>query len=167
MVITEDGVTFVKKPVGTQAVEEAVSSVEKSVGTQAVEMKHVEEGLHQVWLSEFRNICMIADNKSSQGMQCGLSHLESEHRESIVNLVESYNHSKTPVYQCPRRMPYVDKCMVEEQIKKWVEEGIIRATNFEYASPVVLVGKKDGSKRPCCDHRRLNLKILKTIFRCT
>ena len=39
--------------------------------------------------------------------------------------------------------------------------GIIQPFNFPYASPVVLVGKKDGSNRLCIDYRKLN-KI--TVF---
>ncbi|XP_039960847.1 uncharacterized protein LOC120774994 [Bactrocera tryoni] len=69
-----------------------------------------------------------------------------------------------PTYQGPCRMHYVDKCIVEQQIGKWLNEGIIQSSTSNYASPVVFVQKKDGSKRLCCDYRRLNLKIMRDNF---
>ncbi|XP_017475400.1 PREDICTED: uncharacterized protein LOC108365767 [Rhagoletis zephyria] len=40
----------------------------------------------------------------------------------------------------------------------------IQRSTSEYASPVLLVAKKDGSKRLCCDYRRLNEKIVRDNF---
>ncbi|XP_054091732.1 uncharacterized protein LOC128923499 [Zeugodacus cucurbitae] len=65
----------------------------------------------------------------------------------------------TPVYEIPRRMSYTDRQEVDEQVKEWLKDGIIN-----YASPVVLVSKTDGKKRLCCDHRRLNSKIVRDKF---
>lgn len=42
--------------------------------------------------------------------------------------------------------------------------GIVRPCFSEYASPIVLVSKKDGSKRICIDYRRLNAKIVKDRY---
>jgi len=69
-----------------------------------------------------------------------------------------------PVYQRPRRTSYENKCFIEKQVQKWLAEGIIVPSSSEYASPVVLVAKKNGSRRFCCDYRRLNQKIKKDHF---
>ena len=37
-----------------------------------------------------------------------------------------------------------------------LQEGIIRKSNSSYASPVVLIRKKDFSTRVCVDYRALN-----------
>ena len=37
-----------------------------------------------------------------------------------------------------------------------LDAGVIRPSNSEYASPIHLVGKPDGSIRFTCDYRMLN-----------
>ncbi|RWS01320.1 hypothetical protein B4U79_13335, partial [Dinothrombium tinctorium] len=49
-----------------------------------------------------------------------------------------------------------DKETVERKIKDLLERGIIRSSNSEWASAIVLVPKADGSKRMCGDYRDLN-----------
>lgn len=58
-----------------------------------------------------------------------------------------------PVHQTPRRLPLTEYNLVNEQVEKWMKEGIIQHSTSEYASPIVLVSKKDGTKRLCVDYR--------------
>ena len=46
----------------------------------------------------------------------------------------------------------------------WLEDGIIRQSHSDYASPIVLVKKKDGSTRICVDYRQLNKKVVKDRY---
>lgn len=66
-----------------------------------------------------------------------------------------------PVYQHPRRMAITEKAIVEKQINEWLENDIIVPSKSEYASPIVLVKKKDNSHRLCVDYRRLNKKVIR------
>jgi len=68
---------------------------------------------------------------------------------------------EVPVFQRPRRLAPLEKIAVDKQIREWLAEGIIRPSCSEYASPVVLVKKKDDTLRLCIDYRELNKKIVR------
>ncbi|XP_043496431.1 uncharacterized protein LOC122520413 [Polistes fuscatus] len=109
-----------------------------------------------------------------------LSHIpSSEHKKLVVNLISNYNPVKVrdigvkmslmlkdeePVYQRPRRLPPSERQEVENHISDWLSSGIIQPSLSEYASPVVLVKKKDGGTRLCADYRKINKKIVKDRY---
>lgn len=49
-------------------------------------------------------------------------------------------------------------------VRKMLDEGIIQASCSPYASPIVLVKKKDGSWRLCVDFRGLNKQTIKDKY---
>ena len=54
--------------------------------------------------------------------------------------------------------------VVKEELKKMEAQGIIEPSNSPWASPVVLVKKKDGTIRFCIDYRKLNEVTLKDAY---
>ena len=61
-----------------------------------------------------------------------------------------------PVSVGPVLRPGVEREAVEAQMKEWLKQGVIRASQSPWASRVVTVKKPDGSVRCCIDYRTLN-----------
>ncbi|GBM48620.1 Transposon Ty3-I Gag-Pol polyprotein [Araneus ventricosus] len=61
-----------------------------------------------------------------------------------------------PIKQYPRRLPLARKEEAEHLVQEMVDNGIIEESSGPWASPIVLVKKKDGSTRFCVDYRKLN-----------
>lgn len=68
-----------------------------------------------------------------------------------------------PIYIRLRRLPILEREIVEKEIEKWLREGIIEACSSEYASPLLVVKKKDGSPRVYVDYRKVNELIMKDL----
>ena len=62
-----------------------------------------------------------------------------------------------PIRQPPRRVPEAQREIMEEEVAKMLRQGVVEPGQSPWASPVVLVKKKDGSTRFCVDYRRLNI----------
>jgi len=69
-----------------------------------------------------------------------------------------------PIYQKARRLSQSERDIVNDQIGEWERQGMVRASTSDFASPVVLVKKKDGSHRLCVDYRMLNKKIIRDRY---
>ncbi|GBP44073.1 Retrovirus-related Pol polyprotein from transposon 17.6 [Eumeta japonica] len=72
--------------------------------------------------------------------------------------------STTPVVYRPYKLSYQEKLKVREITRDLLDKGIIRRSNSEYASPIILVKKHDGSDRLCVDFRALNRVTVKDRY---
>ena len=69
-----------------------------------------------------------------------------------------------PIKQYPRRTPFVQRAKIASMISDMEKKGVVRPSISPWASPVVLVPKKDGSTRFCVDYRRLNAVTKKDVY---
>lgn len=69
-----------------------------------------------------------------------------------------------PTNARPYRYSPMHKDEIERQIKAMLKSGIIVPSMSPFASPVLLVLKKDGEWRFCIDYRRLNELTIKNTF---
>ncbi|XP_015158625.1 uncharacterized protein [Solanum tuberosum] len=70
----------------------------------------------------------------------------------------------TPISKRPYRFPGVKKDIIKKLVHEMLDQGVVQHSTSPYASPVVLVGKKDGSWRLCIDYRDLNHLTVKDKF---
>ena len=92
--------------------------------------------------------------------------LQKEAKGPQVVLVEyTINTStKQPIHQPPYRVPLHKQHIIEEQIKKMLDDGIIRPSKSPWSAPVVLAPKADGQTRFCVNYKKLNDITIKDAY---
>lgn len=109
-----------------------------------------------------------------------LDHVEDLHvREYVRKLIDDYCPKKIkdsgvtmrlilrdeePVHQNPRLLSAQQRDVVSKIVDNWMKESIVRPSNFEFASPIVLVQKRDKIPRLCVDYRQLNRKVVRDRY---
>ena len=81
---------------------------------------------------------------------------EGERGETDLVHMEINTGDAYPRKQRMRRMPFALRQEVARQLRSMQENGVIQPSKSPWASPVVLVRKRDGSHRFCVDYRNLN-----------
>ena len=61
-----------------------------------------------------------------------------------------------PINVRPYRLSFAERREVSKLIEEYVAAGFIQESDSPWACPIVLVRKKDGTLRFCCDWRKLN-----------
>lgn len=89
--------------------------------------------------------------------------------ENDLGYTETVKHKiptidQVPVAQPYRRIPPNQFQEAKDHIRKLLENDIIQESHSPYATPIVLVRKKDGSLRLCVDYRKLNTKTVRDQF---
>ena len=108
-----------------------------------------EQGNVKQLLTEYNDIFALSS------MELGKTDIV-KHTIKVTNLV--------PFKERYRRIPPHQFEEVRKHLKEMEEIGAIRRSNSPWASPVVLVRKKDGTLRFCIDLRKLNERTIKDAY---
>ena len=105
----------------------------------------VEEFLSPTYKSEAKAIIQEFKNKFTD--LPGMTSLGSH----SIKLMTS-----KPIFCRPSSIPFALRDTLRRDIEQIYKMGVIRKSTSPYASPVVLVKKKNGSNRICVNYRKLN-----------
>ena len=102
----------------------------------------------------------IPENRREEVRRMLLKHQDLwEGKLGMINATEhriELKEGAAPVHQHPYRAGAKEREFERSEIRKMLEEGVIRPSTSEWASPVVLAPKPDGSLRFCVDYRKVN-----------
>ena len=71
---------------------------------------------------------------------------------------------RKPIKQQPYRTPIVQRDTIKKMVDEMQKQSIVQPSRSPWASPVVLVPKKDGGLRFCVDFRCLNSITRKDVY---
>ena len=69
-----------------------------------------------------------------------------------------------PISKRPYTMCLREAIELKEQLKKLIEQGHIRPSNFPWGTPILFQKKKDGTLGLCIDYRGLNQVTIKNKY---
>ena len=94
--------------------------------------------------------------------KCFANSTSESGRSAIVEYcIDTKNHP--PMHQPPYKSAFKERVIIEEQVDSMTKRGAVRPSNRPWASPVLLVRKKDGTWRFCIAYRRLNSVTTKDV----
>ena len=129
--------------------EEQMSMLFSALGWDQVELPQRELDQLQKLVVEFVDLFAMDTSELS--------------RTSIVTHKINTGDNK-PVRQLPRRVPFSLRGKVCQLIDDMLKQGVIVPSSSPWASPIVLVAKKDGTTRFCVDYRKLNAITKPDVF---
>ena len=81
--------------------------------------------------------------------------------DGVTHRIET---SGAPVHGQPYRAGLKSRELIEYEIRRMQKMGVIEEAEGEWASPVVLLPKPDGTMRFCVDYRRLNAMTKRDVY---
>lgn len=156
-------------------------SVRESKATKISKIMDSEPQLSMIYACEATEekemeLCAVEVTKDQSNMEPAIRKLLAEYADifreptQLPPFREHHNHrislqeGANPVNQRLYRYALYQKNEIDKIVQEMLQSGTIQPSSSPYASPVVLVKKKDGTWRLCVDYRRLNELTIKNRF---
>lgn len=137
--------------VDTGNIDKLSSNSNLKTNNLALNVGNLHDSEHQRLLTLIRQ---YMDSFSSGPSNLGCTKIEMSVQTTTDN----------PVYSKPYRLSYKEREIVDKKVQELIDSGVARESCSAYASPVVLVRKKNGEYRLCIDYRALNSITVKDRF---
>ena len=85
-------------------------------------------------------------------------------QEEVVGAKHEIDTEKSPNTSAERRAPFSLCTKIEQMVDEMLKAEVVQESDSPWASPVVLVKKRDGGVRFCVDYRSLNAVTRKDVF---
>ncbi|KAK1652704.1 hypothetical protein QYE76_070509 [Lolium multiflorum] len=142
---------------------------------EAISAKEIQKLAHQGALAQVIHLCPVGEAYEHTPLPPIIEQLLQENTncfESPTGLPphRPFDHKidlmpgVPPVNVKAYRYTPQQKDEIERQIKEMLAQGIIKPSQSPFASPVLLVKKKDGTWRFCVDYRQLNAVTIKDRY---
>ncbi len=82
----------------------------------------------------------------------------------VLHRIEAKGGARPPITQSYREVPHKRE-LIEKEVPKMLNNGVIEPSKSPWVAPVVLGSKKDGGWTFCVDYRRLNDMNIKYRYR--
>ena len=69
-----------------------------------------------------------------------------------------------PINSRKYRIAHSERPIIRDLIEDMLKKKLIEPSRSPWSSPIVLVRKKDGTIRFCCDYRKLNAVTIKDVY---
>lgn len=152
-VLNREGVTYIRKK-GIQR----LTRVEKVFTAETTELNSIPT-VNTSLTGEEKNKLLALVRKFSKYLITGTAASTVTTGSMQIRLS-----NETPIVYRPYKLSFSEKLRVREIIKDLLDKGVIRESESEFSSPILLVKKKDGSDRMCVDFRALNANTVKDRY---
>ena len=150
-------------PVPQEVTEQAKEAASVNVAITSARLDQIFEALQlqqgSLTDDEFAQLKQLVQQNADV---FALDNTELCHTDVVQHHVDTGDHP--PIKQPLRRVPYIYRDKIATMVKEMEEAGVIEPSSSPWASPVVIVPKKDGTYRFCIDYRRLNSVTTKDAY---
>ena len=163
------------KPEGTKTIQASVGIAGNHAGSNSeIHESHSSDDKTSVDEEELLELRNHGQKETLRDVKLGLGLTKSQ-EENVWQVLAAYSSAftdvpgksnviqhqitltdSTPIRSKRYPLPYAIRKNLKTKIQEMLDREIIRASASPYASPIVIVKKKDGSNRICIDYRKLN-----------